>query len=68
MAPISRDCQRPARQGADPALWEDIHEGVTAYDDDGGDLKGRIETRDGAILDYSLVRLPEAQTMMTVSD
>ena len=65
---ISRLSEACKARLADPALWEDIHEGVTAYDDDRGDLKGRIETRDGAILDYSLVRLPEAQTMMTVSD
>ncbi|MCB1457966.1 MAG: PAS-domain containing protein, partial [Nitratireductor sp.] len=65
---ISQLSQAVKSRLADPASWEDIHEGVTACDDDRVDLKGRIETLDGAILDYSLVRLPDAQTMMTVSD
>ncbi|MEZ5872959.1 MAG: ATP-binding protein [Nitratireductor sp.] len=65
---ITRLTEPCKKRLANPAQWDDITEGVTAYDDERGDLKGRIETLDGSILDYSLVRLPEGQTMMTVSD
>lgn len=48
--------------------WETILLGITGVSDGRDDVDGRIEFLSGAILDYHLVRLPEAQTMLTLVD
>jgi signal transduction histidine kinase len=53
---------------ADPEQWEKIAEAITGYDDERDDLDGRLETREGTVLDFSLVRLPEGQTMLALTD
>lgn len=53
---------------ADPAAWEAIHYGITGMEEGRSDHEGRIELRQGTILDYRLVRLPDGQTMLNLVD
>ncbi len=53
---------------ADAAQWDPIGEAVTGFDDERGDKSGRLETVDGKVIDYALVRLPEGQTMLALVD
>ena len=53
---------------ADPSQWDPIGEAVTGFDDERGDKSGRLETVDGKVIDYALVRLPEGQTMLALVD
>ena len=48
--------------------WESIAEAITGFEDMRGDLSGRLDTVDGKVVDYALVRLPEGQTMIAVVD
>jgi signal transduction histidine kinase len=48
--------------------WNRIAEAITGFDDTRGDLSGRLETTEGDIYDYCLVRLPEGQTMLALTD
>jgi signal transduction histidine kinase len=53
---------------ADDAPWKEILSGVTGFDEMRRDLSGRIETVDGRVYDYTLVRLPEGQSMLAMVD
>lgn len=53
---------------ADPPAWSRIVEAITGFDDTRGDLSGQLDTMDGKIVDWGLVRLPEGQTMLAVVD
>lgn len=57
---------RPA--AADPAALEQIATAITGFDDHRGNRNGRLETTAGETIDYSLVRLPDGQTMLTFVD
>ena len=48
--------------------WETILLGITGVSDGRDDVEGRIEFLNGTILNYQLVRLPDAQTMLTLAD
>ncbi len=48
--------------------WEDIVLAITGLNEQRGDVSGRLETVDGAALDYSIVPLPDGQTMLTFTD
>ncbi len=52
----------------DPKAWSMIVEAITGFDDARDDLSGRLDTVEGKVVDYALVRLPEGQTMLAVVD
>jgi signal transduction histidine kinase len=62
---LSARCQEILKS---PGDWDAIAEAITGLDDQRGDLDGRFETADGVALDFSLVRLPEGQTMLALID
>ena len=47
---------------------ENILGKITGFDDERANLDGRIKLRDGSTLEYSLVPLPDGQTMLTLTD
>lgn len=67
-AHISTLTERCRDDLADDRNWRLIVEAITGFDDARGDLTGRLETAQGEIFDFSLVRLPEGQTMLALSD
>lgn len=48
--------------------WETILLGITGVSDGRDDVEGQIEFLNGTIQNYQLVRLPDAQTMLTLVD
>lgn len=52
----------------EPETLEEIATAITSFDDQRGDLSGRLEINKGEAIDYSLVRLPDGQTMLTFVD
>jgi len=52
-------------QGED---WQAIADRVTGFDESRDTMTGRIELDSGAILDYALVPLPAAQSLLTITD
>ncbi len=52
----------------EPQAWSKIVDAITGFDDARDDLSGRLDTVDGKVVDYALVRLPEGQTMLAVVD
>ncbi len=53
---------------ADQDAWQAIAQGITGFEDIRGDLSGRLDMKDGKVVDYALVRLPEGQTMLAAVD
>lgn len=53
---------------ADERDWQTIAEAITGFDDERGDKAGRLDAKDGKIIDFALVRLPEGQTMLALVD
>ena len=41
---------------------------ITGFDDERANLEGRLNLRNGTTLEYTLVPLPDGQTMMTLAD
>jgi signal transduction histidine kinase len=50
------------------AIWRELKRGIIDLNPARTDTSGRITRSDGRLLDYSLVRLPDGQTMMTFLD
>ncbi len=50
------------------ADWDKVCLGVTGLDEGRADLIGRLEMKQGTVLDYHLVHLPEGQSMLTLAD
>lgn len=48
--------------------WDNIRLGITSVSDSRDDLSGQIELLNGSIFQYHLVRLPDAQSMLTLVD
>jgi len=51
-----------------PAIWRDLKRGIIDLNPTRSDQAGRLTRADGRMLDYAVVRLPDAQTMMTFLD
>src|SRR5579883_1349996 len=51
----------------DSALWQRLHGAVTAIDDRAS-VSGRIERRDGSVIDCATVPLPDGATLVTFRD
>ncbi|MGF7158662.1 signal transduction histidine kinase [Rhodoligotrophos appendicifer] len=52
----------------DDLMWDELKYAVTSVDDDRRPLQGRIERPDGNIFDFSLVPLPDGNTLLTYTD
>ena len=52
----------------DPEVWEQLVTGITGVSDQRHSLTGRINTKAGSVLDYTLVPLPNGQTMLSFAD
>ena len=51
----------------DSALWQRLHAAITAIDDR-EQVSGRIERRDGSVIDCATVPLPDGATLVTFQD
>ncbi len=49
-------------------MWSDITTAVAGLDEARGQVTGRLQRRDGRVIDYATVPLPEGQTMVTFVD
>jgi len=49
-------------------IWEDLKKLVIDFSPDRQGKRGRIERTDGRLIDFSTVRLPDGQTLMTFAD
>lgn len=65
IAAISSVCRDRLK---DESAWEDIAGMITDFDETRGGMTGRLETKNGAVLDFGLVPLPEGQSMLTLAD
>jgi len=50
------------------AIWKELKRGIVDLNPTRADTSGRITRADGRLLDYTLTRLPDGQTMMTFLD
>ena len=62
---LARKCSALTGDGSE---WDDITAAITGFEDQRGNLAGRLEKVDGEVVDYSLVRLPDGQTMLAFVD
>lgn len=62
---LSQNCLKQLKSTDE---WETILLGITGVSDGRNDVEGQIEFLNGTIQNYQLVRLPEAQTMLTLVD
>ncbi len=51
-----------------PGLWRDLKRGIVDLNPTRTDQTGRITRADGKMLDYSITRLPDGQTLMAFVD
>ena len=51
-----------------PVLWRDLKRGIVDLNPTRTDQSGRITRADGKMLDYSITRLPDGQTLMAFVD
>ncbi|MEO6636155.1 MAG: ATP-binding protein, partial [Devosia sp.] len=51
-----------------PTIWRDLKRGIIDLNPTRTDQNGRISRADGRLLDYSITRLPDGQTMMSFVD
>ncbi len=58
-------CRRP---GDDEAMWRRFTSCVAGLEETRASISGRMERRDGRIIDYATVPLPDGQTMVTFVD
>ncbi|WDR06915.1 PAS-domain containing protein [Devosia rhodophyticola] len=49
-------------------IWRDLKRGIIDLNPTRADTTGRINRADGRLLDYTITRLPDGQTMMTFLD
>ncbi len=49
-------------------IWADLKHHVVSLDPSRTDYSGRIRRSDGMLIDYTIVRLPDGQTMLTFID
>jgi len=52
----------------EPQALDEIAAKITGFDDERGNYEGRLERTDGSIVDFSLVPLPQGQSMLTFVD
>ncbi|WDR02097.1 PAS-domain containing protein [Devosia algicola] len=50
------------------SIWRDLKRGIIDLNPTRADTTGRINRADGRLLDYTITRLPDGQTMMTFLD
>src|SRR5690606_18217882 len=65
IAAVVRACRR---MHDDEAVWRRLTASVAGVDETRASLSGRMERRDGRIVDYATVPLPDGQTMLTFVD
>ena len=58
-------CRRP---GDDDAMWRRFTACVAGLEETRAPISGRMERRDGRVIDYATVPLPDGQTMVTFVD
>lgn len=51
-----------------PALWRDLKRGIVDLNPTRTDQSGRVTRADGKMLDYTITRLPDGQTLMAFVD
>jgi len=64
---IAQSCGKSIPQDGEE-IWQRLKQNVVDFDPGRIDKSGRIKRKDGRLIDYAIVRLPDTQTLLTFVD